>query len=170
MLLLFLRAKVADDTTVCGPFVGRYLAFSDEETRISTLQVSNSLKETTNFVGETSLPHKSRGFMLDEMPVFQHLPGFLVNDRAEEMLRGRCGGVLLGGDEMGEGEDVTNRERCRRRQPRRRHSTGVRDHTVYHVCGAFVKSAAGDRAFMLGANMLLPAPPWLRRDVWGRRV
>ena len=114
MLLLFLRAKVADDTTVCGPFVGRYLAFSDEETRISTLQVSNSLKETTNFVGEAAFSHDTRGFILDEMPGFQHLAGFLINDGAEEMLRSRCGGVLLGGDEMGEGEGVTKPERCQR--------------------------------------------------------
>ena len=87
MLLLFLRAKVADDTTVCGPFVCRYLAFSDEETSISTLQVSNSLKETTNFVDEAAFPHNPCGFILDEMPVFQHLAGFLVDDGAEEMLR-----------------------------------------------------------------------------------
>ncbi len=77
------------------------------ETSISALQVTDSLRETTNFVGEAAFPHKTRGFILDEMPVFQHLAGFLVDDGAEEMLRRRCGGVLFGGGEMVEGESVT---------------------------------------------------------------
>ena len=107
MLLLFLRAKVADDTTVCGPFVGRYLGFSDEETSNSALLVTDSLKETTNFVGEAAVPHNPCGFILDEMPVFQHLAGFLVDDGAEEMLSRQCGGVLFGGGKMVEGESIT---------------------------------------------------------------
>jgi hypothetical protein len=65
MLLLFLRSEVADDTTVCGPFVRRYLAFSDEETSIGALQISNSLEETTNFISEAAFPHTSRGGILD---------------------------------------------------------------------------------------------------------
>jgi hypothetical protein len=70
MLLLFLRSEVADDTTVCGPFVGRYLAFSDEETSISALQVSDSLEETTDIVSKAAFPHALCGGILDKMSVF----------------------------------------------------------------------------------------------------
>jgi hypothetical protein len=48
--------------------------------------------------------------------------------------------------------------------------TGCRDHTVDHVGGAFTESAASDWACMLRANMLLPAPPWLRHNGEERRV
>jgi hypothetical protein len=107
MLLHFLWSEVGDDTTVCGPFVGRFLGFSDEETSISAFLVTDSLKEMTNFVGKAAFPHNPCGFILDEMPVFQHLAGFLVDDGAEEMLSRQCGGVLFGGGKMVEGESIT---------------------------------------------------------------
>ena len=104
------------------------------------------------------------------MPGFQHLAGFLINDGAEEMLRHQCGGVLFGGDEMVEGESVTKHERQQRRRPMLRRRAGVRDDAVDHVDGTFTELAASDWACVLGANMLLPAPPLPRRNGGERRV
>ena len=101
MLLVLLGSDGADDATICGPLVRRYLTFANEEASVSALQVSYSLEETTNLVGKASFPHNASGLILDEVPILQHLAGVLVDDGAEEMMRCQGGGVLHVGGKMG---------------------------------------------------------------------
>jgi hypothetical protein len=74
MRFVFLQMIVATNASMSCPFVTRHLVPADEETGISSLDVTYSLEEASEFVGEACLPNLTVGFGLDEMAIFETSP------------------------------------------------------------------------------------------------